>query len=363
MGRKYLRLLALMGACACLTSCSLLPEEEVIRTAPVLTESRPEVYKTAAVQRGDLVKNDKVSARYVPVQKESVSFALLGEYVDRMMVNVGDNVVKGQLLGQLRMDDIEQDLEAAQDAIVKLELQLAYLEQNYALALRRSEVETDGQSPDAVRKAREAVEESFDAQRSALEDQIALSELSVENLQREIEKRQIRAPFAGTVTFVREFEDGYITEYAHTAVTIADSTVTVFRAETSNWQVFNEGDRHVITVKGEEHELEVVSEETLGISVTEKVEGKKGYVYFRMLDPILGLEDGDYGTIELEMQRRDDVLYIPSSAVRTAGDIQLVYYVREDGLKGYKEIQTGATIGKYTEITGGLEEGEEIIAD
>jgi hypothetical protein len=34
MGRKYLRLLALMGACACLTSCALLPEEETVRTAP-----------------------------------------------------------------------------------------------------------------------------------------------------------------------------------------------------------------------------------------------------------------------------------------------------------------------------------------
>ena len=34
------------------------------------------------------------------------------------------------------------------------------------------------------------------------------------------------------------------------------------------------------------------------------------------------------------VKKGDDVLYIPSGAVRTAGDIQLVYYVREDGLKG-----------------------------
>ena len=363
MGRKYLRLLALMGACACLTSCALLPEEEAVRTAPVLRQAQPETYEFVRVERGDLVQIEKVSARYVPVQKESLSFKLLGEYVDRMLVNVGDNVKKGQILGQIRVDDIEDQISSTKDAITRLALQLNYLEQEYALALRRSEIQTEGQSADAVRKASEAVDESFGERREALKDQLALQEITLKNLNAEYEKRLIRAPFAGTVTYVREYDEGHQTSYAETAVTIADSTVTVFRAETKNWHAFHEGDLHMIKVGLDEYTLEVVTEESLGLQPTERTEGKKGYVYFRMTEPILGLEDGDYGVIEIELDRCDDVLYVPSGAVMAAGDIHLVYYQREDGLKGYMEVQIGKTIGKNTVITGGLAEGEEIIAD
>ena len=363
MVSKYLRLLALMGACACLTSCALLPEEEAVRTAPVLRVAEPETYEFVKVMRGDLVQNERISARYVPVQKQTLSFTLLGEYVDLMMVSVGDNVKKGQLLGQLRVDDVEDQIASAQDKITRLELQLNYLEQEYALALKRSEIQTEGQSSDAVRRSAEAVDESYAERRESLQDQLTLQELTLKNLNAELEKRQLRAPFAGTVTYVREYEEGHQTSYAESAVTIADSTVTVFRAETRNWHIFHEGDRHTIKVGLEEYDLEVASEESLGVQPTEKTEGKKAYVYFRMTEPALGLEDGDSGVIEVELDRLTDVLYVPSDAVMAAGDIYLVYYQREDGLKGYKEVQVGKTIGKNTEIISGLTEGEEIIAD
>ena len=362
MGRKYLRLLALMGACACLTSCSLLPEEEPVRVAPVLREVQPEVYELVKVQRGDLVRTEKVSVKYVPVQKETLSFKLLGEYVDVITVNVGDTVEKGQLLGRLRVDDIEDRIADARNNAAELELRLNYLEQEYALEKRRSEVRTEGQSAEAIRKDAEAVDESFAERRKSLENQLTLQQITLDTLDEELEKRLLRAPFAGTVTYVREYEEGHLTAYAESAVTIADSTVAVFRAETKNWAVFHEGDRYPVEVESEEYVLQVVSEESLGIEAEEKVEGKKAYVYFCMDETILGLEEGDYGVIQLELDRRDDVLYVPENAVMTAGDIQLVYYQREDGLKGYKEVKTGVTIGKYTEIVSGLAEGEEIIA-
>ena len=363
MGRKYLRLLALMGACACLTSCALLPEEETVRTAPVLRETQPETYKMFTVQRGDLIQNEKVSAKYVPVRKESLSFKLLGEYVDRVPVSVGEYVEEGQLLGWLRVDDIETRIGETEADMDEVSLRRAYLEQEYALALQETQVKTEGMGREDAAKAMEDLEESFAARREELEDRMQLLSLTLETLNADLELRQIRAPFAGTVTYVREYEEGHLTEYAETAVTIADSTQTVFRAETRNWTAFHEGDRHIIEVNKEQHELEVVSEETLGIEKQEKQEGKKAYVYFRMTDPILGLEDGDYGVIDIELERRENVLYVPASAVMTAGDMQLVYYQRKDGLKGYKEVLTGSTIGKYIEITAGLAEGEEIIAD
>lgn len=362
MGRKHLRLLALLGCASLLTSCALLPEEEAVRTAPILRDYEQETYETTTVQRGDLVRTERVSAKYVPVQKQSLSFALVDEYVDHMLVKAGDAVTEGQILGQLELGDLEEQIASVEGDESELQLRLSYLEQEYSLALRRHEIEAEGLNREAVAEALEALEEDFAARRQSLQDQLSLKAISLEGLRAELEKRLIRAPFSGTVTFVKDYEEGRRTGASEIAVTIADSTVTLFRAETKNWSVFREGDLYEIEVDKELCELEVVSEETLGIPVTEKVEGKKGYVYFRLVQPNPGLEEGDYGSIDVELERRVDVLHVPSSAIKTAGDMHLVYYQREDGMKGYKEVEVGATIGKRTEIISGLTEGEEIIA-
>lgn len=361
MGRKHLRLLALLACASTLSSCALLPQEEAIRTAPVLREYEQETYETATVLRGDLIHTDRVSAKYVPVQKQSVAFPLLGEYVDQIFVQAGDSVSEGQLLGQLELGDLQENIAAVKDEIAELELRISFLEQEYELALRRHDIETENSDRESAAKSLLALEEQFDDRRQSLNDQLSLKNITLTDLEKKLTQRQIRAPFAGTVTYVRDYDPGHITAYAETAVTIADSTVTLFRAETRNWNAFEMGGIYNITVGNDNMSLEVVSEESLGIEAREKVADKKAYVYFRLTEPNPGLEEGDHGTIELELDRRENVLYVPSNAVKAAGDMYLVYYQREDGMKGYKEVEPGITIGKFTEIISGLEEGEEII--
>jgi len=361
MGRKHLRLLALLACTSMLTSCALLPEEEQVRTAPVLREYQRSSYETTVVQRGDLVQTERISAKYVPVQKQSVSFSLLGEYIDQIFVHMGDYVTKGQLLGQLELGELKESIASVEDQIDELELRISYLDQEYDIALRRYEIETEGLDRQAAVKALEALDEQFDARRQSLEDQLLLKQLSLKDLNDDLAQRQIYAPFSGTVTYVREFVKGDVSVYAQTAVTIADSTVTLFRADTKNWNMFEIGSIYEIVVGDDVYALEVLSEESLGLKAEEKTQGKKAYVYFKLLQPNLGLEEGDYGTITIELERRENVLHVPSDAVKQAGDMNLVYYQREDGMKGYKEVEIGTTISKRTEIISGLEEGEEII--
>lgn len=361
MRRKYLLFSAMLVLTMLLSSCALLPEEEEIRTSPVVREYVQEEYETVVVKRGDLVSTERVSARYVPVQKESLTFQLIDEYVDKMLVQVGEYVEKGQLLGQLRVDDIEERIAAAGSEVKELELRRAYLEEEYALALRRMEITTAQMSRSDAREALLDLEEEFDARRDALNDALEIQRLTLDTLEEDLAKRQIRAPFSGTVTFVREYEDGHRTSYAETAVTVADSTRTMFRGETKNWDKFAVGEKYEITVGSDVHLLEVVDEETLGIAAKEKTPGERGYVYFLLTEPAAGLEDGDSGSVQLELQRLENVLYVPVKAVITAGELSLVYYQNEVGLKAYKEVEVGAKIGQNLEIISGLTEGEEII--
>lgn len=361
MGRKHLRLLALLGCASLLSSCSLLPEEEVVRTAPVLKEYTQVTYETAKVQRGDLVDTEKISAQYVPVQKASVCFSLVGEYVDKMFVQTGDRVEAGQVLGQLQLGNLEEQIESVENAMDELEVKLAYLEQEYSLALRRQEVQNAGMDRESAAEALAELEKQYDDRRQSLNDQLSLKAVSLESLNKQLASRQVYAPFAGTVTYVKEFEAGHITVYAETAATVADSTVTLFRAETRHWSNFSEGEYYTIEVGGRSLEVQVSSEESLGLEPQEKVEGEKAYVYFQLTEPALDISEGTYGNILVELDHRTDVLHVPADAVSAAGDVYLVYYQREDGLRGYKEVEVGATIGKRTEIISGLSEGEEII--
>lgn len=362
MRRKYLLLPMALALTAMLSSCALLPEEAQIRTAPLIREYQQEEYELAEVVRGDLVETASVTARYVPVKKESMIFPLTGIPMDKMFVQVGDTVSAGQLLGQQKVDHIEEALSAAESEEKALQLQLQHLENSRQIALRRHEIETAEDDRQTAREKLEALEESFALRRQSLEDDLSVCRLSIETLNAQLMQRRLYAPFTGTVTFVRDYEDGHISGYAETAVTLADSTLTLFRAETQNWKKFREGEQHEIEVSRVPYALEVISEETLGLAPQEKIEGKKSYVYFRLLDPGAALEEDDYGTIEIELDRRDGVLHIPAGAVLTAGDKTIVYYQREDGLKAYKEIEVGATINRRTEVLGGLEEGEWIIA-
>lgn len=363
MRRKVLLFSVLLITATLLSSCSLLPEEEPIRTAPLLNDYQREVYKTAVVERGDLKAIEKVTCKYVPVQSASLGFALGGEYVDKMMVQLGDTVEEGQLLGQLKLGTLEEDILKAENSIAELELRKAYIEELYQIELRRFELTGKNMDTETRREAMEDLEKDFATRRKDVNEAIELQTMTLDALKKMLEERQIRAPFAGTVTYVRKYEDGDLSTFGENSVKIADSTMSLFRAETKYWDRFNVGDTHEIVVSKNPYNIIVTDEAALGLPVPEKVPGSHAYVYFMLEEANFTLSEGDYGTLDLIRDQRLDVLHVPSSAILNAGDKRLVYYEREDGMKAYKEVETGITVNRRTEIISGLNEGDIIIVD
>lgn len=363
MRRKYLLIPAVLLSMTMLSSCSLLPEEEEVRTAPLLRATVSETFELALVERGDLTLSEKISCRYVPVQSASLAFTMTGEYIDKMTVQPGDAVTAGQLLGQLQLDDLEERIADAESAVAELELQLAHLGELYELELRRCELRSEGLEPEEKQELLDAVEEDFLARRTSLQDALTLQRLTLDTLQDELSERQIRAPFDGTVTYVKEYKEGALSANGETAVTIADSTMSLFRAETTLWSSFHPGDEYDITVSRTAYPAVVTEAEALGLEPQERVEGEKAYVYFALKEPTFELEEGDRGTVELIIEEYTDVLHVPSETVSSAGGQAIVYYKREDGMKAYKPVEIGPTVNKRTIILGGLTEGESIIAN
>lgn len=76
--------------------------------------------------------------------------------------------------------------------------------------------------------------------------------------------------------------------------------------------------------------------------------------------PIPGLKPGMTAQVELDMPRREDVLAVPSEAITTDDGEDICYVIRGEDLER-RPIKVGRVTEDLTEVTQGLEEGEEVV--
>jgi len=73
------------------------------------------------------------------------------------------------------------------------------------------------------------------------------------------------------------------------------------------------------------------------------------------------LREGLTVTVDIIVEEATDVLLIPNSAISTQGKQTYVQIVLPDGATEERAITTGISDWQYTEVTGGLSEGEQLI--
>ena len=105
------------------------------------------------------------------------------------------------------------------------------------------------------------------------------------------------------------------------------------------------------------------------------LEGKVAYIYptlnevsrtltvrLEFENPGLLLKPGMFATVYIQFRRVDDVLAIPTEAILDSGRRKIVFVSVGDGRFEPREIVTGLTGDHHvTEVTSGLEEGEEVV--
>lgn len=350
------KILTVMALCLVLSGCGVFPKEESYPSAPTIPAYTHEEWEFAYARRGDLVLTQSVICTYVPVQTETLSFSVSGLYYDEIYVRAGDSVQKGQLLAQLDISAIEQEIGLCQLQLKKVELQLNALEENRTLELQR--LELLGADKTAIKQ----VNDRYDLQRSALQDEKDIVQLKLEECSRQIKDRQLRAAISGTVTYARTVKPGDRSVSGERVLVIEDSAASVFKADTRYWSSVVPGDPYIITVNNVAYETVAVSEKELGIPETSKTEGISAPIYLKLVGMASQLADGDRGMLELVLDKREDVLMVPESAVTKTNGKTIVYYQDENGLKTYKTVEVGLTADGMTEILSGLTEGEQVIA-
>ena len=359
---KRLKLLALtLGGVLMLTSCGLLPEEETFRTAPLIQEYEQEEFNEALVVRGDMQLTNQVSCNYIPLTTVDLSFGVGGETYDEIYVEVGDTVKKGQLLAQLSLSNAEDTLDECSEQITKLQMQISAIEENRELAIERQKIMFEDMPEEALNSAIESTNSMYDMQKQSYTDELTVVHIRQKETQAMFDERQIHATMDGVVTFVRDVEEDDLSVEGERFITVADASSSLFRAETKLWNYFKPGDRYVVTVKDEAYDAVVASEAELGLEEIEKTEGEAHYVYLKLENLALNLDERIYGTVIVTLDSRKDILMVPESAVSTTKGQSVVYYQDEAGLKAYKQVEIGLVADGMVEIISGLVEGESVI--
>lgn len=357
---RHIKRIALLFFVFVLTGCSILPVEEMRKTAPLLVESDQEEFELSYVTRGDLALTSRVSCTYIPIQKFNLTFGVSGEFIDEMFVQTGDVVKKGQILGQLRMDGVEETIENLNFSINTVLLSIEHLNEDRALALERQRIlyATD---PEKMQEALDEVKQTYDQSEANLRSDLYLYEMQLQTAYDSKRKRQLISPIDGTITYARKYMESSISDENERAVTVVDATMSLFSASSEYWDRFNIGDKYVITCKKVDYEATVIDPYEYGIDPGERIEGKRANVYLTLDTPALELEDNDKGTLTLVLDSRTDCLIVHQDAISSADGEAIAYVLDEDGLKTYKKVKVGLKSGKYYEVIEGLIEGEEVV--
>jgi len=365
---RYRGIIAAAAVCCLFSSCGLLPAEEELPASPVLADYEAKAYQTAAAARGDLRKTETVSCTYKPARTASLSFAIGGEQLKTLYVREGDMVEAGQLLAELDQGDLASNIAVAENALRLGKLEVSQLDEQWALEERRLQYKLErlSQTPhllvSQIKEQAAELQKDFSEQkqeyenkRRELTDGMAIQEQTLAELSAKAEKRQLRAPFSGVVTYARPLEDGEAVQGGQTLVRLSDAAVSVFVVEDEkDFSYFTEGEQLEVVCSEESYPVEVASPSAVG------AEEEKAAVYLRLLTEAKPDADSS-GTVTFVLDERKDALLLPSKAVFSVEGRRIVYYIDENGLRAEKDVETGLDNGVSVEIVSGLSEGEEVL--
>ncbi|MEP7356616.1 MAG: biotin/lipoyl-binding protein [Anaerolineales bacterium] len=252
MLKKWVSILFLAGLLASLAGCASGAQSNATPTPlPQVVSSEKIVF---TVERGPIISQRDIPGEIVPSRQDKLYFGTTG-FVNRVLVQSGDRFKKGDLLAELKLDDLLDQLQQAQ-----IDLQIS--QQNLAIdqvqkaydfqqaesdaVIAQKQVELAQISLDSAGAAQRAVaqlnldiaQEHFKTAEARLTlvkarvdtpiDQVVKSnQLSVDNLNRLVSERQLIAPYDGIVMRMSLIPGTQATAFATVAVVGDPSHIVV----------------------------------------------------------------------------------------------------------------------------------------
>jgi len=351
MGRKRLLAGVLLGSCVLSLGGCLLPQEEA-KPSILVKDEAVKTYELTQVTRGDIQKTKTLSAVYQQVNKEDLGFGVSGLRLAGVYVSVGDAVKAGDLLAELYCDTQRERLVELEYEMKTQQIEIEHLKEQRELKLAQLAKRKGSMSEAQYQTEAEEIEDTFRIKIEDLEDKIYIENMEYEAYKEYVDGCTIYAGMDGTVTYLGYTGGGYYSWEGRTLITVSDSSVCAFQcSDTDYMNYFTEDEVYTFATSSG------VQYETVLVEANEDT----GAFRFELTETQYGLPIGLRVLYSLVLEEKEDVLYLPKTAVHYVDGKAYVYYIDEDGIRQMRYVTVGMEADSKVEILDGLVEGEEVI--
>jgi len=326
---------------ACGSNSAKTPVEE--QTVPVLA---------TRVTRGDISSSIFVTGTIFPLQESMISPKISGR-IEKLHVDEGDRVSKGQPLVELEQERLRIMVRESQASLQEARAQLKNLESTLARSnkLFREGV-IDSQRFDDVT-----------TERDLAQARLKRAEALLEKAEQDLTDSVITAPFDGLVV-EKLMNEGEM------ATTMPPSNI-FHLVDTSRVKIecdLSEDKRTVIRI-GKEAFIEVdaipgevFTGEITTVNPKVNIRSRTFTIKIEIPNPDLRLESGMFARTRIVEKQSKQALIIPHRVIIDEGSTKKVFLV-EDGRAVEQPITTGITDSSMTEVTGGVKEGAIVVSE
>lgn len=320
---------------------------------------------TFTVQRGEVVQEINFEGLVSLVDEKPVSFGVAG-VLREIFVQVGDTVQQGDILAKLDVSDFEQQLAVASSELERLET-------DASRKIRKAEITLEiAQKTLDLYRIQGRSELEIEIQTLAVElAQIELDELinsidltkyrdEVNRLRQKISNSELIAPDTGVILLISSVPGREVTP----------GRPVLFLGNPDALEIRSNVDSDILRLLTLDMDVQISHSGSSGENTTGKIKqlpapygaAPDGYVHidFVVSPSQTGYKLANVVDIHIELQRKENVLWLPPQAINRAGDRTFVV-IQEGNLQRRQDVKLGISGIDRVEILYGLQQGQVIV--
>ena len=337
------------------------------------------------VERGDIAYARRFFGRISPLVTEEIGFEIDGRVLE-VYVEAGADVQAGDALAKLNTAALENQLLTAEEELAiatsifeSADSKVRYDSRRAALNLEMAQLQLDHASETAADPpssaetlninlltiqrdlAQVAIDELTDGVDPQLRFDVQRAQKRVDEIGATIAKAELIAPMTGRLVYFAPDPGEPVVAYAPIAV-VADLTVLEVTDEMDADDLAELAEGMPLTIQragipGNVHNGTIASlPAPYGLATDEFV-----HVAFDEQPPADEFKAGDRMSFTVLLETREDVLWLPSSAIRQFSGRNFIVVQNEEGLQQRVDVKLGLEGDGRVEILAGAEEAQTVI--
>lgn len=342
--KKYLYLLTLTTASLFITSCGSENKKEIVDTTPRIQVKVAKV--STNTNNPFLIVSGKIQA----VNSADLGTRMMG-YVDKVYVNVGDRVTKGQLLISINNADLEAKKAQVKAGITQANVAFMNAEKNY------KRFQNLYKSNSVSQKEMDDMTANYQIAKAGLETANQL----MNEVNAQFAYSNITAPFSGIITS-KNIENGDMASPRIPLISLenpSDFEVIAMVPETEISQI-KKGSEVRVLVKSINS---TITGKVTEVSTSAKNTGGQYLAKINLEKTSTAILSGMFAAVQFPIERKatSEMVLLPKKAIITNGQLSGIYTTSQSNTAVLRWLRLGRVFGDKVEVLSGLSSEESYI--